>query len=86
MSPSLVVNDQILKKAFDFYDDDKKGYITYKELKKVFGPWCSEDQLNDMIKEVNLNGDEKMSFLEFKNMMNYVKTSTPKYRTSWSIV
>lgn len=85
MSPSVLVNDQILKRAFDFYDDDKNGYITCEELRKVFGPWCSEEQSNDMIKEVDLNGDEKVSFLEFK-VMDYIKTSAPKYRTSWSIV
>lgn len=86
MNPSILENDQILRKAFDFYDDDKNGYITYEELQKVFGSLCTEEQLNDMIKEVDLNGDQKISFAEFKKMMDYVKTSGPKFRSSWSIV
>jgi calcium-dependent protein kinase len=86
MNPNLLDNDQILKKAFDFYDDDKNGYITCEELQKVFGTLCTEEQLNDMIKEVDLNGDKKISFGEFKKMMDYMKTAAPKFRTSWSIV
>lgn len=86
MNPSLLENDQTLKKAFDFYDDDKNGYITYEELQKVFGSLCTEEQLNDMIKEVDLNGDKKISFSEFKKMMDYIKSSASKFRSSWSIV
>lgn len=85
MSPRVLENEQVLRKAFDFYDDDKNGYITCEELRRVFGPWCSEEQLNDMIKEVVLNEDKRISFLDFKGMMNYIKT-TPKFRSSWSIV
>jgi len=86
MNPSILGNDQVLKKAFDFYDDDKNGYITHEELQKVFGTLCTEEQLNDMIKEVDLNGDRRISFGEFKKMMNCKNTTVPRFRTSWSIV
>lgn len=81
----MLENEQVLKKAFDFYDEDKNGFITFEELRKVTSSYCSDDQLREMIKEVDLNDDSKIAFDEFVKMMEHVKLSTSKFRSAWSM-
>lgn len=78
--------EEILRKAFEFYDEDKNGYITKEELHKVFGSNCNDEQLNDIMKEADLNGDNEISFAEFKKMMNFIKLKAHNIKFSWSIV
>jgi len=85
MNYNQLINDQILQKAFDFYDEDKNGYITFDELQKVFAPFSTEENLKEIIEEVTNNGDNKISFDNFKEAMNQVKSSFHKFRPCWSI-
>lgn len=60
-----------LQNAFNAFDTDKNGSIDKDELMKVFE--FSDDynleQIENMIKEVDDNGNGQIEFEEFKKMM-----------------
>jgi Ca2+-binding EF-hand superfamily protein len=61
-----------LKSAFDLFDKDKNGSISASEIKAVLGvgkKLGNEQIFDDIIKEVDLNGDGVITFDEFKIMM-----------------
>lgn len=61
-----------MKEAFEIFDKDKNGYITRDELQDVMkslGEELSQEQLDEMMRECDLNGDNKVSFKEFVKMM-----------------
>lgn len=66
-----MLSEEKLKATFDMFDQDKSGDITPDELKSILGAGknISEDVWKEMIKEVDQNGDGKITYLEFKNMM-----------------
>ncbi|CAI9296945.1 unnamed protein product [Lactuca saligna] len=61
-----------LKNAFSVFDIDKNGAITADELQNVLGSLgeeCTIGECRKMIAGVDQDGDEKISFDEFKVMM-----------------
>ena len=72
-------NDQIsedkineFKEAFNIFDKDRDGYITTKELgflMKNLGQSPSEAELQDMINEVDIDGNGTIDFKEFLGIM-----------------
>ena len=54
------------------------------ELKTIFGSFCSEADLKQIMSEVDSNGDGEISFEEFKNMMCEFKTTNYQLHTQWS--
>ena len=53
------------------FDKDGSGSISYDEIRQIFGRNKNiEDNVwRDMIKEVDINGDGELSYVEFKEMM-----------------
>ncbi|EAN91314.1 putative centrin-4 [Trypanosoma cruzi] len=63
--------EEILK-AFQLFDLDKKGKISFanlKEVAKLLGENPGDDVLQEMIAEADEDGDGEVSFDEFKNVM-----------------
>ena len=64
----------MLKFAFNFFDSDKKGLITINEISLIFknntdnNKDCSEE-IKNIIKLVDKDGDGKISFEEFSQFM-----------------
>eukprot|EP00826_Nyctotherus_ovalis_P042866 TRINITY_DN4475_c0_g1_i13.p1 TRINITY_DN4475_c0_g1~~TRINITY_DN4475_c0_g1_i13.p1 ORF type:complete len:273 (+),score=93.35 TRINITY_DN4475_c0_g1_i13:815-1633(+) len=85
MSQDKQLNEQILQKAFDFYDEDQNGYITIDELKSVFGSLYTEKEIRNIMGEVDLNGDNRICFSEFKKMMS-AELSKSKLKSAWSVM
>ena len=62
-----------LEQAFKIFDKDNNGFIDIGEIKSVLGKnntTITDQVWNDMINEVDLNGDGEISFKEFQKMMN----------------
>lgn len=65
-----IMTNEMLKKAFDMFDLDGNGFITKEELDETLPISITEDTTwNELIKEVDLDGDGKINFEEFVNMM-----------------
>lgn len=58
-----------LKKAFDLYDKDKSGSLTFDEIstlcKESFGYNIPSNEISKIFKEIDSNKDDKISFDEF---------------------
>lgn len=64
--------DESLRDAFDYYDLDRNGLISAKELHSVMrklGEKCTLSDCSRMISSVDRDGDGSVNFDEFKEMM-----------------
>ncbi|KAJ8774864.1 hypothetical protein K2173_018123 [Erythroxylum novogranatense] len=69
-----IANDEHLTRAFNFFDKDRSGYIEFEELKATliddFNPGPNNEQvIRDIIFDVDLDKDGRISYDEFKMMM-----------------
>ena len=66
-----LLTDEKLQVAFRVFDRDNGGSISAQEVREVLGVGknIEEKVWNDIIMEVDANGDGEISFLEFKTMM-----------------
>lgn len=76
MDKRKLLTNEKLEVAFNLFDKDGGGSISANEIKEVLGVGKSIDEKvwNDIIKEVDGNGDGEISFLEFKIMMQKLLT------------
>lgn len=61
-----------IKQAYRVFDKDGNGYVSAGELRYVMaklGVNFSDEELEEMVLEADLNGDGQVSFDEFYNMM-----------------
>jgi len=64
--------EEDLRKAFNHFDTDHDGFITQKELKKAMKKnkmYLSKAEINIMMREADNDGDGRVSFEEFVQMM-----------------
>lgn len=66
-----LLTDEKLQVAFRVFDKDGGGSISSAEIREVIGVGKNIDEKvwNEIIKEVDPNGDGEISFEEFKQMM-----------------
>jgi len=67
-----ILQEEKLKEAFKLFDRDGSGEITASEIKEILGSGkklVNEAIFDEIIKEVDVNGDGVISFEEFKQMM-----------------
>jgi calcium-dependent protein kinase len=74
LSKEKILTHENLKVAFNMFDKDKSGKINAQELKQVLGKegQIKEKVWNQIINEIDVNGDGEISFVEFQTMMNKV--------------
>jgi len=67
------LEDKYLKFAFSCFDDNNSGYITASELKSVLTGGgkneISKKVVQDIMKDADVNNDNKVNYEEFKKMM-----------------
>lgn len=76
-SPAIQKKYEDLKKAFMLFDQDKNGEVTTEEIGNVLrnlGLFPTELELEQMLREIDLNGDGKFSLNEFVELMEKVGT------------
>jgi calcium-dependent protein kinase len=66
-----LLQDSKLKAAFDCYDKDGSGSISVEEIKDVLGVGknINKEVWDQLVLEVDENGDGEVSYEEFKIMM-----------------
>lgn len=63
-----------LESAFGAFDTDQSGAISIQELKAALGRYIKADEWDDMIRDVDINGDGEIDFDEFYQMMNVLNS------------
>ena len=64
------LSEQTLKEVFNFYDYDKNGFIEASDIREIFeDTGLSDQQIHEIIDDVDLNQDRKLSFDEFYNII-----------------
>ena len=58
-----------LIEAFKIFDIDGNGLISPAELKQVVGDQCTDEEVAEMIREVDFDGDGHINYKEFVRMM-----------------
>ncbi|KAM7462880.1 hypothetical protein LguiA_031001 [Lonicera macranthoides] len=74
MAKKMKDNDveEELKEAFKVFDKDQNGYISANELRHVMinlGEKLTDEEVEQMIMEADLDGDGQVNFDEFVKMM-----------------
>ncbi|CAG9313623.1 unnamed protein product [Blepharisma stoltei] len=67
----------LLKTAFQHFDHDRSGFITNDELREVLtggdlSVLISDDDIQEIMRETDKNGDGRIDYMEFLAMMNRV--------------
>ncbi|XP_041566328.1 neo-calmodulin [Drosophila elegans] len=64
--------EEELRDAFRVFDKQNNGYISTTELRNIFvglGEKVGDDELEEMIREYDIDQDNHLNFEEFVNMM-----------------
>ncbi len=64
------------RKAFNFFDEDKSGKISLKNLKRVareIGEPLTDDYLREMLEDADRDGDGEINQAEFMRIMRRVE-------------
>ena len=66
----MSIAESDIKEAFDAFDADGSGAITADEIKKVceaLGVDASKNEVDELIKQADSDGDGKIQYSEFKS-------------------
>lgn len=66
-----------LANAFDLIDDDDSGYISKEDLRTILGKHYSQEYVEQLLSEADINKDQKISFAEFKRRLFHFTTIQP---------
>ena len=74
VSKEYFIKDNVLRFAFRYFDKDNSGEITFDEIEQLFYQSIPDknnvhDSLKAIIKEVDVNNDNKITFEEFCTVM-----------------
>ena len=76
MAQNELNSKEKLKAAFNMFDKDGSGTISHDEIRQVFtfdGPnSMTKKEVDQIIKEVDVNGDGEIDFDEFVQMMKKI--------------
>ena len=66
-----ILNDEILSYAFNYFDPEESGYIKKKKIKSILGNKIDNNTFKSLFDEIDLDGDGKISYENFKEMLLY---------------
>ena len=81
VNPTIFMSQNYLKFAFNYFDRDSSGDITFEEIKKRFSQNSNynsekmDTELREIFDKVDINNDGSISFFEFCKMMKNIMES-----------
>ena len=81
VNPSIFMSQNYLKFAFNYFDRDSSGDISFEEIKKRFSQNSSynsekmDSELKEIFDKIDINQDGCISFFEFCKMMKNIMES-----------
>ena len=70
LDQKILLSDENLVYAFNFFDKENTGKISVEKIKKIFvDDKVSEDVFRNIFNEIDSNKDGEIDFQEFKDMM-----------------
>ena len=64
------IGEKTLKEVFDYYDYNKNGVIEASDIREIFeDTGLSDKEIHEMLDDVDLNEDRKLSFEEFYKLI-----------------
>jgi len=81
VNPSIFMSQNYLKFAFNYFDRDSSGDITFEEIKKRFSQNSNynsekmDSELREIFDKIDINNDGSISFFEFCKMMKNIMES-----------
>ena len=76
LKKDLILTEKNLKYAFDYFDEDKSGYLSSDEIKRIlsFNKGCELEHVNieEIIKIFDKDSDGQVSFDEFLGLMKNI--------------
>lgn len=64
--------EEEMREAFQIFDSDGNGKITSEELRLIMenlGEKLTDEEIDDMVKEADIDGDGEINYEEFVKMM-----------------
>ena len=81
VNPAIFMSQNYLKFAFNYFDRDSSGDITFEEIKKRFSQNSNynsekmDSELREIFDKIDINNDGSISFFEFCKMMKNIMES-----------
>ena len=78
VNPAIFMSQNYLKFAFNYFDRDSSGDITFEEIKKRFSQNSNynsekmDSELREIFDKIDINNDGSISFFEFCKMMKNI--------------
>lgn len=81
------ITEERLADAFDRLDSDDSGFISRQNFREILGSEYSDEKVDDFLREVDTDGDGRISFEEFlkyfhKDQKKDVREFRPEYGAS----
>lgn len=79
INKNQLLSDEKMKQAFDLFDKDGGGTISSSEIKEVLGigKHSTKKIWDEIVQEVDIDGDGEISYVEFKSMMEKLLSDGP---------
>mmetsp|Transcript_19800 Transcript_19800/g.28472 ORF Transcript_19800/g.28472 Transcript_19800/m.28472 type:complete len:659 (-) Transcript_19800:13-1989(-) len=65
MCRRITIDEEKLMLAFETLDVDNTGYLTADTIKKALGDHMTEEEIQEMVTQIDLNGDGQIDYQEF---------------------
>ena len=70
IDPKIILSDENLVYAFNFFDRDNTGRISVEKIMSIFvDDKVNEEVFRSIFNEIDTNQDGEIDFQEFKDMM-----------------
>jgi len=69
------IEEERVAEAFDRLDSDDSGFISRKNLMEFLGSEATSQEIQDLINEIDKDGDGELSYAEFLNMFHQNRTN-----------